>query len=138
MPKSSVKRTRLFREVSKLSEKYVKHNHLKYLRGATNTFLEGSDLTKSFLDFILFVYDLEFFTLDWVSEEYNMNKSNLADRIVYPLLSSGYLYKQFDKLTPSGNVEAAFFRDETKFNYRVRYALSQKGRMAVQRFYNSF
>ena len=34
-------------------------------------------------------------------------------------------------------LEDHLFRDETKFNYRVRYALSQKGRMAVQRFYNS-
>jgi hypothetical protein len=28
------------------------------------------------------------------------------------------------------------FRGETKFNYRVRYAITQKARLAVQRFYN--
>ena len=66
-----------------------------------------------------------------------MYKDNLADRLIYPMLKEGYLYKHFDKLTPSQTMEDHLFREETKYNYRVRYALSQKGRMAVQRFYNS-
>jgi len=138
MPKSTVKKTRLFREFSMLPEKYVKHNHLKNLRSATNDFLDTNpDLTKSYLYLLLFVYDLEFFTISWVAEEYGMNRKNLADRMIYPLLALGYFYKHFDKLTPSQTLEDHLFRDETKYNYRVRYALSQKGRMAVQRFYNS-
>ena len=138
MPKSTVRKTRLFREVSKLPDKYVKHNYLKNLRSATNDFLERNpDLTKSYLHLMLFLYDLEFFTIDYVASEYGMNKKNLADRMVYPLVLAGYLYKHFDKLTPSQSLEDHLFRDETKYNYRVRYALSQKGRLAVQRFYNS-
>ena len=86
---------------------------------------------------MLFLYDLEFFTISWVAENYGMYKKNLADRMIYPLVASGYLYKHFDKLTPSQTLEDHLFRDETKYNYRVRYALSQKGRLAVQRFYNS-
>lgn len=138
MPKSTVKRTRMFREMSKLPPRFVKHNYLKNLRAATNEFLNGhEDLTKSYLHLLLFVYDLEFFTIAWLAENYGMNRKNLADRMVYPLVSSGYLYKHFDKLTPSQTREDHLFRDETKMNYRVRYALSQKGRLAVQRFYNS-
>lgn len=138
MPKSSVKKSRLFREVSKLPEKYVKHNYLKNIRSATNEFLDyNQDLTKSYLYLLLFLYDLEFFTIDYVASEYGMNRKNLADRMIYPLVISGYLYKHFDKLTPSQTLEDHLFRDETKYNYRVRYALSQKGRLAVQRFYNS-
>lgn len=138
MPKSTVKRSRLFRDFSKLPEKYVKHNHLKNLRSATNEFLENNtDLTKSYLHLMLFLYDLEFFTIDYVASEYGMNRKNLADRMIYPLVLAGYLYKHFDKLTPSDTLEDHLFRDETKYNYRVRYALSQKGRLAVQRFYNS-
>jgi hypothetical protein len=86
---------------------------------------------------MLFLYDLEFFTIDYVASEYGMNRKNLADRMIYPLALSGYIYKHFDKLTPSQTLEDHLFRDETKMNYRVRYALSQKGRLAVQRFYNS-
>jgi hypothetical protein len=138
MPKSTVRKTRLFREFSKLPEKYVKHNYLKNLRSATNDFLDSNpDLTKSYLNLLLFLYDLEFFTIDYVSSEYGMNKKNLADRMIYPLVLSGYLYKHFDKLTPSQTLEDHMFRDETKYNYRVRYAMSQKGRLAVQRFYNT-
>ena len=138
MPRSTVKKTRLFREVSKLPEKYVKNNFLKNLRGATDDFLDSNpDLTKSYLHLMLFVYDLEFFTISWVAENYGMNKKNLADRMIYPLSLNGYMYKHFDKLTPSQTLEDHLFRDETKFNYRVRYALSQKGRLAAQRFYNS-
>jgi len=137
MPKSTVRKTRLFRDFSVLPDRYVKQNHLKNLRGATNDFLESTpDLTKSYLYLLLFVYDLEFFTISWLAENYGMNKSNLADRMVYPLVASGYFYKHFDKLTPSQTLEDHLFRDETKYNYRVRYALSQKGRLAVQRFYN--
>lgn len=138
MPKSSVRRKRMFRDFSKLPDRYVKHNYLKNLRSATNDFLESNpDLSKSYLQLMLFVYDLEFFTISWVAEEYGMNKKNLADRMIYPLVISGYLYKHFDRLTPSQTLEDHLFRDETKYNYRVRYALSQKGRLAVQRFYNA-
>jgi len=138
MPRSTVKRTRMFREMSKLPSRFVKHNYLKNLRSATNEFLDGhQDLTKSYLQLLLFVYDLEFFTIAWLAENYGMNRKNLADRMIYPLVASGYLYKHFDKLSPSQTREDHLFRDETKFNYRVRYALSQKGRLAVQRFYNA-
>tara|TARA_R100001463_G_scaffold69118_4_gene122583 strand:+ start:1982 stop:2368 length:387 start_codon:yes stop_codon:yes gene_type:complete len=127
----------MFRDFSKMPSRFVKNNYLKNLKSATEEFVEGSEITKSYLYFMLFVYDLEFFTISWVANEYGMNKKNLADRMIYPLVSMGYIYKHFDKLTPSQTLEDHLFRDETKFNYRVRYALSQKGRMAVQRFYNT-
>ena len=46
-----------------------------------------------------------------------------------------YIIKHFDKLTPSDTYEDHLFRDETKYNYRVRYGLTQKARLLVQRFY---
>ena len=137
MPRSQVKKTRMFRDFSKLPTRFVKNNHLKNLKNALEEFTSNGEITKSYLYFMLFVYDLEFFTISWVADEYGMNKKNLAVRMIYPLVSMGYLYKHFDKLTPSQTLEDHLFPDETKFNYRVRYALSQKGRMAVQRFYNS-
>jgi hypothetical protein len=123
--------------MSKLPDKYVSQNYLKNLRTSTNNFLEKNpDLSKGYLYFLLFVYDLEFFTISWAAENYEMSKRNVAERMVYPLVNMGYLYKHFDKLSPSQTLEDHLFREETKFNYRVRYAMSQKGRMAVQRFYN--
>lgn len=137
MPKSTVKKSRLFREVSKLPEKYVGHNYLKNIRSATYAFLDNNpDITRAKLNFMLFVYDLEFFTIYWAADNYGMSAKNISERFIYPMVNNEYMYKHFDKLTPSQNEDDHLFRDETKFNYRVRYALSQKGRLAVQRFYN--
>ena len=137
MPKSTVKKSRMFRDMSKLPDKDVSQNYLKNLRTSTNNFLEKNpDLSQGYLYFLLFVYDLEFFTISWAAENYEMGKRNVAERMVYPLVNMGYLYKHFDKLSPSQTLEDHLFREETKFNYRVRYAMSQKGRMAVQRFYH--
>jgi hypothetical protein len=137
MPKSQVKKSKLFRESSKLADKYVKHNYLKNIRNVKTEFILKNKIPGNWLDFMLWTYDLEFFTIWYAADEYGMYKDNLADRLIYPMLKEGYLYKHFDKLTPSQTREDHLFRDETKYNYRVRYALSQKGRMAVQRFYNS-
>jgi hypothetical protein len=64
MPKSTVKKSRLFREHSKLPEKYLGKNHLKNLRNVVKNFMEKNDgFTKAQFYFMLFVYDLEFFTI---------------------------------------------------------------------------
>ena len=88
------------------------------------------------IEFLLWAYDLQFFTLDYASKGFESSKSNIGKRYVYPLVNAGYIYKHFDKLTPSDTYEDHLFRDETKYNYRVRYAITQKARLFVQRFYN--
>jgi hypothetical protein len=87
--------------------------------------------------FILWAYDLEFFTLKYASENYGISYKKIGQEYVYPLVKEGILYKHFDKLTPSDTYEDHLFRDETKFNYRVRYALTQRGRLIVQRIYSN-
>ncbi len=81
-------------------------------------------------------YGLVFFTIKYAAEDLEMNKGNVENRIIYPLVNKGYLYKYFDKLTPSQTYEDHLFRDETKYNYRVRYALTKKARLMVQRIYS--
>jgi hypothetical protein len=117
---------------------FIGKNHMKRLKQNRIKFLESSDISQSELEFLLWAYDLEFFTLKFASEDYEMNQSNLSNRLVYPLMNSGYIYKHFDKLTSSKLYEDQLFRGETKFNYRVRYAITQKARLAVQRFYSLF
>ena len=102
----------------------MKHNHLKNLRSATNDFLDSNpDLTKSYLHLLLFLYDLEFFTIDYVASEYGMNRKNLADGMIYPLVIAGYLYKHFDKLTPSQTPRRSSVsgRDKNELQSSVRY-----------------
>ena len=131
------KNSKIFRDVSKLRKKDISRNDLKNIRSTLLEFQSKYDLFQKEMYFMLWAYDLEFFTLDYASNEYGMNKQHVADRIVYPLMREGYIHKYFDKLTPSQTFEDHLFRDETKFNYRVRYALTQKARLMVQRFYRS-
>ena len=84
---------------------------------------------------MLWAYDLEFWTLAYAAKDYGYNKKKLGERSVYELVNNGYVYKHFDRLTPSDTYEDHLFRDETKYNYRVRYALTQKARLLVQKYY---
>ena len=135
MPKSTVSKKKLFREFSKLNQRYVKNNYLKRLRTSMVDFCKKRDIFEKELLFMLWAYDLEFWTLKYAAEDYNYSEKKLAERIVYELVKHGYVYKHFDKLTPSDSIEDHLFREETKFNYRVRYALTQKARLLVQSFY---
>ena len=135
MPKSRVPKKRLFRDFALQDKKYILRNHLKRLKQVKRKITSGNDLKWSEIEFLLWGYDLPFFTIDFASEDLEMNKNNTQNRFIYPLANKGYIYKHFDKLTPSNTYEDHLFRDETKYNYRVRYALTQKARFLVQRVY---
>ncbi len=135
MPKSKVAKKKLFREFSVLNQRYVKNNFLKYLRPRTIAFCKRYDIFEKELMFMLWAYDMEFWTLRHAAEKYQYVEKKLAERIVYQLVKEGYIYKHFDKMTPSIKMEDHLFREETKYNYRVRYALTQKARLLVQAFY---
>ena len=135
MPKSLVSKKKLFRDFSPLNQRYIKKNYLKNLRTSSIEFCKERDIFERELNFMLWCYDLEFFTIQYASDKYDYSYKKLAQRLVYPLVNEGNLYKHFDKLTPSQSMEDHLFREETKMNYRVRYALSQRGRLLVQAFY---
>ena len=135
MPKSRVPKKRLFRDFALQDKKYILRNYLKRLKEVKRNINKNTDLSFSQVEFLLRGYDLQFFTIDYASKGMGMNKNNTQNRFVYPMVNKGYLYKHFDKLTPSNTYEDHLFRDETKYNYRVRYALTQKARLLVQRVY---
>ena len=125
----------MFRDFSRQDKKYIKRNNLKRLKQMRQKVQSQWDISFSDLEFLLWGYDLQFFTIDYAAQDLEMNKTNLSNRVIYPMQREGYLYKHFDKLTPSDTYEDHLFRDETKYNYRVRYGLTQKARLLVQRFY---
>ena len=135
MPKSRVEKKKMFRDFSKLNQRYVKRNYLKNLKRKINEFCRRYDIFEKELMFMLWAYDLEFWTLDFASKDYDYSKKHIGERIVFPLVKEGYVYKHFERLTPSQTFEDHIFREETKMNYRVRYALTQKARLLVQSFY---
>ena len=115
-----------------LLEKGLSENDLKKVKHLVN---KEYDVSFSMIEFLLWGYDLQFFTIKYAAEDLAMNKNNTQNRFIYPLVNKGYLYKHFDKLTPSQTFEDHLFREETKMNYRVRYALTQKARLLVQKVY---
>lgn len=135
MPKSKIPKKRMFRDFSRQDKKYIKRNNLKRLKQMRQKVTSQWEISFSDLEFLLWGYDLQFFTIDYAAMDLEMNKTNLSNRIIYPLQKRGYIYKHFDKLTPSDTLEDHMFREETKYNYRVRYGLTQKARLLVQRFY---
>jgi len=135
MPKSVVSKKKLFREFSRLNQRYVKNNYLKGLRVTIRSFCRRRDIFERELMFLLWAYDMEFWTLRYAAEEFDYSEKKLAERIVYQLVKEDYIYKHFDKMTPSTTMEDHLFREETKYNYRVRYAITQKARLLVQAFY---
>ena len=135
MPKSRVPKKRLFRDFALQDKKYILRNYLKRLKEVNRNINKNTDLSFSEVEFLLWGYDLQFFTIDYASKDMGMNKNNTQNRFIYPMVNKGYIYKHFDKLTPSDTYEDHLFRDETKYNYRVRYALTQKARLLVQRVY---
>ena len=137
MPKSKVSKKKMFRDFSVLKDKYVNNNYLKNLHSARKEFCDHHEVDWKHLEFLLWAYDLEFFTIDYASSEYGYNRSNMANRIIYPLQADDLIYKHFERLTPSQSLDDHLFRSETKYNYRVRYALTQRARLLVQRFYQS-
>jgi hypothetical protein len=135
MPKSTVSRKKKFREFSKIEKKYIQENGMKNMHLLYRDARDNMDLGRAEVDLLFFIYDLEFWTISYIAESMSRSHKKLADRYIYPLMKEGWIYKHFDKLTPSQNMEDHFFRDETKMNYKVRYAITQKGRLYVARMY---
>jgi len=129
------KRTRkgMFRDFKKREVDRLGSNYNKYHRLAVRDIVGSTDLGESELNFLIFIYDYEFFTIDHISDSYFYSKLKLARKLVYPLNKKEYLFKYYDKLAPK-EYEAAMF-DEGRFGYRIRYAISQRGRLLVQKYY---
>lgn len=137
MPRSNVSKKKLFREFSKLNQRYVKRNYLKNLRKELIRAKDAHGLFQKEVMFLLWAYDLEFFTLKYASEDFGISIKKIGVQYVYPLVKEGMIYKHFDKLTPSDTYEDHLFREETKYNFRVRYALTQRARLIVQKIYRN-
>lgn len=136
MPKSRVARKRMYREFSRLNPRYIAKNYLKHSRRIRREFCKKHSLRESEFEFLLWGYDLEFFTIKHAAEDNHITQRHAGEELIYPLKKKEMLYKQFDKLSGSDTLEQEMYRKETKFSYRVRYALTQQARLLVQRYYN--
>lgn len=136
MPKSRVKRSKMFRDFSFIDDRSIGNNYVKNYKRVMKRAVNTYGISSRQILFLIHAYDLEFWTLDYISKSLEERRNQIGIKVLYPLQNKGYVYKHFDKLTPSDSLEDHIFRDETKYNYRVRYAITQKARLLVARFYN--
>jgi DNA-binding MarR family transcriptional regulator len=136
MPKSRVSRKKLFREFSKIDPKFIQRNDLKYITFLYRDMKDNFGLNTTEVEILLFAYDLEFWTIDHLAEAMMRSSAQLKKKNIYKMVKEDLIYPHFNKLTPQNSeLSAQFFREENKFNYRIRYALTQKARLLVARMY---
>ena len=136
--KSKRSKKKKMREFSKLrSYEYNRErNGLKNLDLALKEMRSQHELNYTFIMIMLFCYDLEFWTADYVAEQLNRSSKKVKELFIYPAMHRDLVYKHFDRLSPGKMThEEHLFYEETKMSYRVRYALTQKARLLIQQFY---
>ena len=133
MKKKDKLKKNMFRDFA--IRKDTEFNYLQHLKTMKHKVNREYPVTFGEMEFLLWGTDFEFWTLNFAAKQLGMYKEKMAERVVYPLANKGYIYKFYDRLTSSGSYEDYLFREETKFNYEVRYELTQKGRNLVAKFY---
>jgi hypothetical protein len=127
--------TRRMREYAILPAKNILRNYLKYLRHVKVDISQSYGLTPSQIDYLLFVYDLEFFTLMYVRSHFAAISDNKM-RIMYnkPLMNMGLIDVYISRQSVTEEDKQLFGLDNG-VGYGARYCLSQKGRLLVQKIY---
>ena len=91
MPRSKISKKILFRDFAKQDKTYINKNYLKNLKVLKNKYAKKLGMDFSKMEFLLWAYDLQFFTLDYASKGFESSKSNIGKRYVYPLVKIIYL-----------------------------------------------
>lgn len=85
------------------------------------------------IEFMLFAYDLEFFTIEWMAKQLVKSYNQTKDWLTVKLKKKGFLFDYFSKDDVDIHKDTSmWFREENKWNYRKRYALTQEGRRIVE------
>jgi len=85
------------------------------------------------IEFLLFAYDLEFFTIEWMAQQLVKSYNQTKDWLTVKLKKKGLLFDYFSKDDIDIHKDTSmWFREENRWNYRKRYALTQEGRKIVE------
>ena len=87
------------------------------------------------VDFLLFAYDLEFFTIEWMGQQLSKSYNQTKDWLTVRMKKRELLFDYFSMEDIDIHKDTSmWFRDENRWNYRKRYSLTQQGRMIVERW----
>lgn len=125
----------MFREFVYKDYTVRKENILKWYKRTVKEVAAENKITVAQLEFMVWCYDFEFFTRKYASEQLRVNPRNLYTRMIHPLLGKDLLYRYHHRFDVYKKFEDAMFHEEGGHKYRVRYALSKRGVMIVERLY---
>jgi hypothetical protein len=120
------------RQFSKLNKRYVKKNELKKLSLVLRDVKANYDIGQAEVEFLLFAYDYEFFTVNHIAKSLSKSRKKLYERTVLPLKNKGYVEIVYHGKGVDSYINALF---DEKVGNEHRLGLSQSGRLLVQRIY---
>ena len=107
----------------------------KYVWHADRFIKQQYGLLPMHTQFLLFAYDIEFFTIEWMAKQLSKSYNQTKDWLTVKLRKQGLLFDYFSSEDVHLHKDASmWFRQENKWNYRKRYALTQEGRMIADRW----
>jgi len=135
MAKRSGAHGRMDREFSLLPSRNVNRNYLKYLRHVTKDARQNYELTPLMLHSLFFMYDLEFFTEEYLRDNFSMmSRIKNYEIVLSPLIKLGHVGIYFNKNSATSETRQMLKLDGG-VGYKARYALTQQGRLLIQRLY---
>ena len=124
------------REFRKEDRSKIGKNYLKYHKMAFLDIMRNEDLKKVELDVLLFVYDLEFFTAKYAAAQLAYDGHiNFKKDVLEPLRKKGMIINYINNGDIS-NEDRQRFRIPQSQKFSIRFAITQRARMIVQRLYN--
>jgi len=120
------------RDFSKLNNRYVSKNYLKKWALVIRDVKKNYDLQQTEIEFLLFVYDYEFFTVSHAATVLKRSRTKLYERTVLPLKQRGWIETIYHGKDVDQYVNQLFHE---RSNHEHRLGLTQKARMMVQRVY---
>jgi len=110
----------------------LERNYMKYMRFHIDRVQKQRGLSPSHIMFLLFAYDLEFFTIRWMSKAYgDVTDPYMVRHYIKPLERAKYI----SVLANQGRLKDEEVQMFGTGHQLKKYTVSQAGRNFVQRFY---
>jgi hypothetical protein len=107
----------------------------KYVWHADRFIKQQYGLQPMYVQFLIYAYDLEFFTIEWMAKQLSKSYNQTKDWLTVKMRKKGLLFDYFSPRDIRIHQDTSmWFRDENRWNYRKRYALTQEGRMIADRW----
>jgi hypothetical protein len=107
----------------------------KYVWHADRFIKKEYGLNPMYVQFLIYTYDLEFFTIEWIAKQLSKSYNQTKDWLIVKLRNKKLIFDYFSSEDIDIHKDSSmWFRQENKWNYRKRYALTQEGRMIADRW----